>query len=195
MRQARRRLPATSISIAIPSSILLRPLIGPSSNAVIDSLLGPLPESPRSPRERASSATARCENRFAVLVLHDVVVMRQLAWLQPSCRPHAPARKASGHAVAARPAVAGRPGRSICLGRSVSLVPGGTARQISEVVLGTFRDEPGERVAPQDLVLLVMTEGGQVIASHALPAAGAVVLGRDRSCAIVLDAARVSREH
>jgi DNA-binding NtrC family response regulator len=63
------------------------------------------------------------------------------------------------------------------------------------VVLGTFRDEPGERVAPQDLVLLVMTEGGQVIASHALPAAGAVVLGRDRSCAIVLDAARVSREH
>ncbi len=62
-------------------------------------------------------------------------------------------------------------------------------------MLGTFRDEPGERAAAQELVLLVMTEGGQVVASHALPAAGAVVLGRDRSCAIMLDAARVSREH
>jgi two-component system, NtrC family, response regulator AtoC len=62
-------------------------------------------------------------------------------------------------------------------------------------VLGTVRDEPGERAAPDDLVLLVVTEDGQVVASHSLPPAGEVVLGRDRSCAIVIDAARVSREH
>jgi transcriptional regulator with AAA-type ATPase domain len=112
--------------------------------------------------------------------------------LQPPCRALATQRtRQVAWLRVARPRASSR---SVDLSRSIRLAFRVAARQILWV-LGTLRDEPGERAAPEDLVLLVVREDGQVVANHSLPPAGDVVLGRDRSCAIVLDAARVSREH